>query len=135
MKLKQLGCVAAACLGLSVAAHANEITLTTNQPTTITFRFAHQNQNGQPVFSEIQSLVLTNTQAQTLPLALANYDYAGIVILSANGHEFRPSENQFNHPQQCSLTTSRGEPTGELDLIVAERAVGCHVTGGVFNKS
>lgn len=131
MKLKTLSILALASFGFAtVVAHANEVLLTTNQPMKITFRVAHKNQNSQTVFGELQSIDVS--QNKNIPVSLENYDRAGIVIISANGHELPPTANQFDQPEQCSMTTDKTKPTGALEFTLSQHAISCHTSGGVF---
>lgn len=133
MKLKKLSVIVLASLGFTtVAAHANEVLLTANQPMKITFRVAHKNQDqdSQTVFGELQSIELNKNR--NIPISLANYDRAGIVIISANGHELPPSANQFDQPEQCSMTTDKTKTTGALEFTLAQHSINCRTYGGVF---
>jgi|SRR5579872_2279629 len=129
MKLKKLG-VLAFSVGFVSMAHANEVLLTANQPAKIVFRVAHKNQNQQPVFGELQSVDLTKDV--TVPVSLDNFDRAGIVIVSMNGHELPPSHGQFDKPEQCSMTTDKTRATGALEFTVSQHSISCHTEGGVF---
>lgn len=131
MKLKKLCMFALASLSFTaLAAHANEVVLTANQPMKITFRIAHKNPNNQPVLGELQTVnVNTNTNIQ---IPLDNYDRAGVIIVSANGHELPPSANQFDKPEQCSMTTDKIKASGTLEFILAKHSISCRTHGGVF---
>lgn len=130
MRLKKLGMITLGCIGVAVAAHANEVLLVANQPTQITFRIAHQNQSGKPVFGELQSVNVNKNV--TVPIELNNYDLAGLVIVSANGHELPPSFNQFGHPEQCSMATDRTKTKGALKFTLSEHSISCSTYGGIF---
>ena len=130
MKLKKLSIIALSCLSFAAAAHANEVLLTANQPTKTTFRVAHQNHSGQTVFGELQSAEVSKTI--TVPVDLNQYDLAGLVIVSANGHELPPSANQFDQPKQCSMTTDKVKAMGALEFTMAAHSISCRTTGGIF---
>lgn len=130
MKFKKLSVIALGCLGFTMAAHANEVLLTANQPMKITFRLAYKNQNNQPIFGELQSIDVSKNV--TVPVSLNNYDRAGIVIVSANGHELPPSANQFDEPKQCSMTTDKTRATGALEFTLSAHSISCRTYGGVF---
>lgn len=130
MKLKSLAVIAFSCLSFAMATHANEVLLTANQPMKITFRIAHKNQNSQPVFGELQSIDINKNT--NVPVSLGNYDRAGIVIISANGHELPPSINQFDQPKQCSMTTDKAKATGALEFTLSQSSISCRTYGGVF---
>jgi hypothetical protein len=131
MKLKKLGMIALASLSFTaVAAHANEVLLTANQPMKITFRIAHKNQNSPPMLGELQSIEVNKNV--NVPISLDNYDRAGIVIMSANGHELPPSANQFDQPKQCSMTTDKAKTTGALEFTLSQHSISCRTYGGVF---
>lgn len=130
MKLKKLSVIALASLGLGVAAHANEVLLAANQPMKITFRIAHKNSNSPAVFGELQSLDVNKNV--NIPVALNNYDRAGIIIVSANGIPLPPFANQFNQPKQCSMTTDNTKSTGALEFTLSQRSISCRSYGGVF---
>ncbi|HLB42712.1 MAG TPA: hypothetical protein VJN02_07700 [Gammaproteobacteria bacterium] len=130
MKLKELSVIALGCLGFAMAAHANEVLLTANQPMKIAFRVAHKNQNNQPIFGELQSIDVSKNV--TVPVSLDNYDRAGIIIVSAGGHELPPSANQFDEPKQCSMTTDKAKATGALEFTLSAHSISCRTYGGVF---
>jgi hypothetical protein len=131
MKLKIVSMMALSCLGFTLAAHANEVQFIAKQPTKITYRIAHQNQNGQVVLDAAQSVEL-NKNNVSIPVDLSNYDLAGVVITSVNGHELPPTVNQFNQPRQCSMTTDKTHSTGALEFTVSTHQVSCSTHGGVF---
>jgi hypothetical protein len=130
MKLKILSIIAISCLGFVMTAHANEVLLSANQPTKITFRVAHKNQNSQPILGELQSININKNV--NVSVSLDNYERAGIVIVSANGHELPPSANQFDQPEQCSMTTDKAKATGALEFTLSPHSIGCRTYGGVF---
>ena|SRR3990167_8279282 len=130
MKLRKLNMIALASLCFAVAAHANEVLLTANQPIKITFRVAHKNQNSQTVFGELQSIDVNKNV--NVPVSLGNYDRAGIVIISANGHELPPSTNQFDQPKQFSMTTDKTKSIGALEFTLSPHSISCHTYGEVF---
>lgn len=130
MKLRKLSVFACGLLGITMAAHANEVLFTANQPIKIVFQLAHLNHNGQPVLGEPQSTELNKNT--TIPINIANYDLAGVVILSINGHKLPPYANQFNLPQQCSLTTDKTKATGALEFTLEAHEINCRSYGGVF---
>lgn len=130
MTLKRISGFALGLWSLAIAVHANEVLLTANQPIKIVFKVAHLNHNSQPVFSEPQSRDINKNT--TISIDMNNYDLAGIVILSVNGHELPPSANQFNQPKQCSMTTNKTQATGALELALSEHEIRCHSYGGVF---
>jgi len=130
MKLKLIGIFFLGFLSFAGSAYANEVLLTADQPMKITFRIAHKNPNKQPVFGEIQSIELSKNV--NVPVALDDYERAGIVIVSVNGHELPPSANQFNEPEQCSMTTDKTKATGALSFQVSKHSINCRSYGGVF---
>lgn len=130
MNLKKLSLVSIGVLGINLAAHANEVLLTANQPATIEFKVAHLNNNGQPVFEETQFRDISNNTS--IAIDMNNYDLAGVVILSVNGHKLPPTANQFNQPEQCSMTTNKTNTSGTLEFRVAEHEFSCTTYGGVF---
>lgn len=130
MKLKRLGVIVFGCLGFAMAAHANEVLLTANQPMKITFRVAHKNQNSQTVLGELQSIDVNKNV--NVPVSLDNYDRAGLVIISAASHELPPSANQFDQPKQCSMTTDKAKATGALEFTLTQHAINCRTYGGIF---
>lgn len=128
MKLKAIALWG--CLSVAISAYANEVMLTANQPMKITFRVAHKNQNSQPVFGELQSADVRKNVV--VPVSLDNYDRAGIIIVSANGHELPSSANQFDQPKQCSMTTDKTKATGALEFTLSQHSISCRTYGGVF---
>jgi hypothetical protein len=131
MKLKKISLLAfISCLGFTAAVQANEVLLTANQPMKITFRLAHKNQNSQPILGKLQSIEVNKNL--NVPVALDNYNRAGIVIVSANGHELPPFANQFDQPKQCSMTTDKTKATGAIEITLTEHSINCHTYGGVF---
>lgn len=130
MKLKKLSVIALGCLGFAAAAQANEVQLTANQPAKIIFRVAHKNQGGQPVFGELQSIDVNKNG--TVPVELDNYDLAGLVIVSANGHKLPPSANQFDQPRQCSMATNKVKAMGALEFTLSGHSISCSTNGGIF---
>ncbi len=125
-----MGIIALSCFGLTTIAYANEVRLTSKQPTKITFRIAHQNKNGQPVFGGTQSIDLNKNT--TIPVDLKNFDLSGLVIMSVNGHELPPSANQFNQPKQCSMTTDKTRSNGVLAFTTSDHSINCIASGGIF---
>lgn len=130
MQLKKICMVGITYLGFTMVAHANEVLLTTNQPIKITFRVAHKNKGGEVIFDELQTINVSKNVS--IPVDLKNYDRAGIVIISGNGHELPPSANQFDQPKQCSMTTDKVKSTGALEFILSDHAISCRTYGGVF---
>jgi hypothetical protein len=130
MRLKKLSGFAFGLLGITMAAHANDVLLTANQPLKIMFRLAHLNHNGQPIFGEPQSRDINKNT--TISIDMNNYDLAGLVILSVNGHELPSSANQFNQPEQCSMTTDKTKATGALEFSLSAHEISCRSYGGVF---
>ncbi|HSW69502.1 MAG TPA: hypothetical protein VLI69_05040 [Gammaproteobacteria bacterium] len=130
MKFKKMSAIVLICLGFTVAAHANEVLLTANQPMKITFRVAHKNQNSQPVLGELQSINIDKNVK--VPISLDTYDRAGVVIVSADGHELPPSANQFDQPKQCSMTTDKTKATGALEFTLSKHSISCRSYGGIF---
>lgn len=118
------------CLGLTTIAHANEMLLTSKQPTKITFRVVHQNRQAQPVYGELQSIYLNKNS--TISVNLNNFDLAGLMIMSVNGHDLPPSANQFNQPEQCSMTTDKTHSTGTLEFTTSDHSINCKSFGGIF---
>lgn len=121
---------------MAFTAHANEVILTSNQPTKITFRVAHKNINHQPVFGEPQSIDLDGKTS--MPISLDHFDRAGIMIISVydNYHQkdrqLPSSVTEFDKPEKCSMTTDKTKTTGELDFILTSHSISCHSEGGVF---
>ncbi len=130
MKSRKLSILACGLLGITTLAHANEVLFTANQPMKIIFKVAHLNHNGQPVFSEPQFKDINKNT--TISVDMNNYDLAGVVVLSVNGHELPPSANQFNQPQQCSMTTDKTKTTGKLELVLSAQEISCRSYGGIF---
>ncbi len=129
MKLKIVSVIA--LLGLSfTAAYANEVQLTANQKMTITYRLAHKNKNSQPVFDALQTMQI-NKDAN-VSVNLDNYNRAGLVIVSVNGHELPPFANQFDKAKQCSMTTDKIKSSGKLEFNVFAHSINCKSSGGVF---
>ncbi len=131
MRFKKISKAALFCIALVAGvAHANEVLLTAKQPMEITYRIVHKNQNEKPVFDAPQTVTLNKNM--TIPIDLNNYDQAGIVIVSAAGHELPPSANQFNTPRQCSMTTDKTRATGALEFSLDAHKATCRTEGGVF---
>lgn len=130
MKVKKLAAVALGSLGFAMTAHANEVVLSANQPMKIAFRVAHKNKNAQPVYGELQTVNLNKNYR--VPIPLDNYDRAGIIVVSANGHVLPPSANQFDRPEQCSMTTDKTKKSGSLEFAMTKQTLSCRTFGGVF---
>lgn len=131
MKLQKFAAIVLGCLSFATLAHANEITLKTNEPTKIVIRVAHQMKNRQPIYGEVETLDV-NKNGVTIPVNLNNYDYAGIVILSANGHPLPASANTFDKAQQCSMTTDKSNSKGTLEFELSQHKIDCRTLGGIF---
>src|SRR5262249_45784311 len=114
-----------------IVSYANEVQLSAKQPMKVKFRIAHQNKNGQPVFEGIQSIELNNNSV-TIPTPLNNYELSGLIIVSVNGHELPPTANQFNKPEQCSMTTNKIHPHGDLEFTATNHSLNCKAKGGIF---
>lgn len=132
MKLKQLGI---GSLSLMMAAYAgiasaNEILLTANQPTSITYKIAHKNMGAETVFSELKYADLSRNV--NVPIKLGDYERAGIVVISIDGHDLPSSTNQFDKPAQCSITTDKTKATAALELQLFPHKANCRTYGGVF---
>lgn len=128
MKLRAITLLS--CLGVVMTAHANEVLLTANQPLKVSFRVAHKNQGGQPVFGELQSVDLNKNF--TIPVSLDNFNRAGIIVVSVNGHDLPPSANQFDQPKQCSMTTDKLKSSGAIEFNLSPHSINCHAYGGIF---
>jgi hypothetical protein len=131
MKLKKLSIVALGCLGFAMGAEANEVLLTANKPITITYRIAHKNLNTAPVFGELQSVEVNKNVH--IPVSLDHFDRAGIVIISGNGHQLPASDNQFDQPKQCSMTTDKTKATGALEFTLSSHSISCSTYGGIYS--
>ena len=132
MKFKRMCVLALSGFCFAAAtAHANKVLLTANQPTKITFKVAHKNKGNEIVYGEIKS-VDVNKKALTIPVDLNGYDLAGIVIVSADGHTLPDTANQFDQPEQCSMTTNKNKSTGKLVFIMDAHTASCRTQGGVF---
>jgi len=125
-----MGMIGLGCLGLTTIVHANEVLLTSKQPTKITYRIAHQNRQAQPVFGGLQ--VIDLKENTTISVNLNNYDLTGLTIMSVNGHELPSSANQFNQPKQCSMTTDKTHSMGVLEFTTTDHAINCKSFGGIF---
>lgn len=132
MKLKNLSVIVLGSLCLASMAHANEVLLTANQPIKITFRVAHKNKNNQTVFGKVQSVDVNKNMTVPISVPLDDYDKAGIVIVSGDGHELPPSANQFDAPNQCSMTTDKSRAMGTIAFTMAPHTISCKITGGVY---
>jgi len=130
MKFKKLSGIVLLSLGFTVAAHANEVLLTANHPMKITFKVAHKNQNSQPVLGELQSANVDKNMK--VPISLDGYDQAGVVIVSADGHELPSTDNQFGRPKQCSMTTDKSKATGALEFTLSKHSMSCQTYGGLY---
>jgi hypothetical protein len=133
MKLKILRAIIGICIvGLSSSAvvYANEVLLTADQPMKIVFQVAHKNQNSQTVLGGMQTITINKNV--TIPVSLNNYDRAGVVIVSVNDHELPPSANQFDQPEQCSMTTDKTKANGVLAFALSKHSINCRSYGGVF---
>jgi len=130
MNFKKFSAVVLSSLSLVSLAHANEVLLTANQPIKITFRIAHKNKNKPPIFDKLQTLNVNKNV--TIPISLDGYDRAGVIIVSGDGHELPPSVNQFDEPNQCSMTTDKTKATGALDLTMTPHSINCRTYGGVY---
>lgn len=127
MKLRKFNKIIVSCLCFVViSAYANEVHLTANQPTKVTFRVAHKNQDGEVVLGELQSVDVNQHVTTTVPVDLSGYDKAGIVIASVNGHEVSATDNKFDQFEQCSVTTDKIKPVGDLDFILSKHEISCH---------
>lgn len=120
--------IATACF--TGAAQANEIQLTVNKPMNITYRIAYQDQGSQPVLSEPQSVQVDKDLI--IPINLSNHTLAGIVIVSTDGHVLPDKANQFNQPNQCSITTDSEKTSGKLAISLEKKQINCKYTGGIF---
>lgn len=137
MKLKAIGMIMLCLSGFSTAVvHANEVLLKTNQPTKITFRVVHKNENQQPILGEVRSIDIDKNVI--IPISLDHFDRAGIMIVSVydNIHQkerqLPSSANQFDKPEQCSMTTDKTKTTGTLEFALSSHSISCHSEGGVF---
>ena len=119
-------------LGFSMAAQANEVRLSAEQPLMITYQVAHKKLNGQPVFGARQSVKVGKNQSVIVPFSLDGYDRAGVVIAAFNEHELPLSANEFDKPERCSMTTDKVKTTGVLTFKLTEHTASCRTDGGVF---
>lgn len=118
------------CMSLASSVFANDVLLTSDQPMKITFKVAHKNLNKQPVFGEVQTLALDKNV--NFHVNMDDYDRAGVVIVSVNGHELPSTANQFDEPEQCSMTTDKAKATGALEFNLTKHSISCKSFGGVF---
>lgn len=124
--------IAATCFAMS--AYGNMAQLTNASPDgnsiTLVYEIAHKNADGNTVLGAPQTIELKSSTA--VAFELDGFDLAGIVPISVNGR-FLPSDaNQFDQPQQCSLTTDKSNRLGELSFISTDKSISCSVHGGIF---
>lgn len=117
-------------LCFSVVVQANEVRLTVNKPINITYRLAYQDTGNKPVLGELQSVQVD--KSISIPINLNNHAVVGIVPVSADGHVLPNTANQFNQPNQCSMTTNAQKTSGELAFIIETKKATCKTKGGVF---
>lgn len=112
------------------AAQANEVQLTVNKPMNVTYRVAYQDQGSQPVLGELQSAQIDKDLI--IPINLSNHMVAGLVVASVDGHVLPDTANQFNQPNQCSITTDSEKTSGKLAISLEKKQINCKYTGGIF---
>lgn len=120
-----------ACLVLSVGAHANEVLITSDQSMKIGYKVAHKNINGSTVFGELQTVTVNPNF--NIHFNLDQYDRAGVVIISVDGHILPASANQFDQAKQCSMTTDLTKATGALKFTLSPHSVTCSTYGGIYS--
>lgn len=113
-------------------AYANEVRLTTHNPTDVTYRLAYQEPGKQPVLGELRSIRLDKTI--NIPVDLNHHMVAGIVIASVGGRELPEKANQFNHANRCSLATDDKVTGGELEFTLEPHRITCFTHGGVVRQ-
>lgn len=128
MKLKLIG--ALALTGLSASALANEVLITSNQPTKLVYRVAHKNEGGETVYGPSQTIKINNNTRVSLDLK--QYDLTGVSIISVNDKELPTHINQFDKPKQCSMTTNKVKSMGTIELASTNRSITCRTFGGKF---
>jgi hypothetical protein len=126
--------------GVMNVAMANQVTITNvsqlHKPMTVVYEVAHKNSGDHVVLGAQQTL--TVNEPVLLPVDLENFDFAGIVIVSVDGHVLPVDDNQFDTPEQCSLTTDKNHTAGivQLDSNTSSGghgSINCSIKGGVFN--
>lgn len=130
MLLNKIGIMALIFFGSVMAAHANEVLLISNQPVKIAYRLAYK-KNNQINFGALQTVEVNRSYVH-IPVSLDNYDRVGVVIVAANEHELPPSDNQFDQPDQCSMTTDKEKDAGVLEFVMFDKNARCVTYGGVF---
>lgn len=112
------------------SAYASQVLLTTNKSMEVSYRIAHANRGGEPIYGE--TLTTRISKSLDVPIKLDGYQLAGLSIISVDGHVLPPEINQFNQPRQCSMTTDKQKATGALALELTKKGITCRTYGGVF---
>lgn len=103
------------CVGLSVGALANEVTLNnlSNTPMHIVFQYAHKNKIGSTHLSAAVHETLNGKK--TFSVLLNGYDYAGVIIDSVDGHSIPISARKFA-VRSCAVITSQTKTSGQVSF-------------------
>lgn len=99
------------------------------RPITLTYEIAYKDP-GKPVTYKLRPpiKIMDNT---TISFNLAGHKLGGIVPVAVDGHHL-PSDEWFNKPDECALTTDKIHTNGKLTFLRSHHQVTCAVRGGIF---
>lgn len=127
-KLTMVFLTSAACF--TGSAQANEVQISVNKPMNITYRLAYQDSGSEPVLSKLLSVQVDKDII--MPIELDKHSLVGIVLVSADGRFLPDTANQFNKPNQCSMTTDATHTSGEVAFFIETKKAACKTKGGIF---
>lgn len=141
MKSKFLMSLAATglCVCFSSAIWANEVTLLNTSAGSpeleVVYQMAYKNAGEKVIFGGIQTVHLQHEQR--ISVDMKDYQFAGIVPLSIDGHRLPDEANAFAKPKQCSLATDKNHPSGLIAITLVKQPDGhgslsCTTQGGIF---
>lgn len=130
LKINKIALITFAAITFAGNANANEVSIETNNPMMITYKIVHQNRNHQPIFGPTLSSTINGSLK--IPVDQENYDLVGVVPISVEGHNLPDNANQFNNPDQCSMTTDKTKSTGSLIFTKEPHKISCQTKGGIF---
>ncbi len=103
------------------------------EPLSVVYQIAHQDSKGPTAYSKLIRTQLSGQAEVTVDLG--KYDYAGVVIVSVNGHRLPSNVTQFGRPKQCTMATDKSHQEGKIILGKQEKSLSCSVSGGTFIHS
>lgn len=99
------------------------------KPITLTYEIAYKDPGKPVIYERRPSIKIMGNTA--ISFSLKGHKLAGIVPIAVDGH-LLPSQQWFDKPNACALTTDKSHPNGALLLFRTRHQVSCRLRGGIF---